>query len=99
MGHPQSENMDEEQMQQEILEAIKADASLLRIVHSMMRAYAVERALQEDPIVDYDEEGVPIRASQFTKEADAIVEEMKDGKFVTLDDLKEKKVTWKKTIQ
>jgi len=75
------------------------DPKTLRLVHSMMRAHAVERKLEEDPILDYDEEGQPIRSSEFVKEADTIVEQMKQGEYVTIDELREKKKAWESTTK
>ncbi len=97
MGQPQQKNYHtEDEMRSEIIEELSlVDPKTLRLVHSMMRAHAIERKLEEeDPVVDYDENGLPVRASEFVEEADAIVEKMKQGAFVTLDELRKKKDAW-----
>jgi uncharacterized coiled-coil DUF342 family protein len=96
MGQPQPKiKYTEDEMRSEIIEELSlVDPKTLRLVHSMMRAHAIERKLEEDPVVDYDENGLPVRASEFVEEADAIVEKMKQGAFVTLDELREKKDVW-----
>jgi len=44
----------------------------------MMWAYA-EESEEEDPIIDYEIDGTPTTKSQFLKEADAAVEEVRNG--------------------
>lgn len=100
MGHAEAKASEELRMKQEIIEELNlVDPKTLRLVHSMMRAHAVERRLEEDPILDYDENGKPIRSSEFVKEADAIVERMKEGEYITLEELREKKRPWVKSTE
>lgn len=95
MDSAKANTSEELRMRREIIEELNlVDPKTLRLVHSMMRAHAVERELEEDPILDYDEDGQPVRSSEFVKEADAIVEQMKQGEYVTLDELIKKKDAW-----
>jgi len=100
MGQAEARIHDEEVLKQEIIKELDlVDSKMLRIVHSMMRAYAVERQLEEDPIIDYEADGTPVRSSEFLKEARGLVEEVRNGEFVTMEKLKEEKEAWLKSIE
>lgn len=100
MGQPEYEHPDEKQMQREIIEEIKLlDDKTLRLVHSMMRTHAQERKLEEDPIIDYEIDGTPVTRSQFLKEADAAVEDVRHNGGISPDELFEKAKQWLKDSQ
>lgn len=94
MAQPLYQQPDEAQMRREIEEKLKTDASFLRIVHSMMWAYSEEKNAKVDPAVDIAADGTPIKRSEFISEADAIVEDVLDGNFTTIEALREKKQPW-----
>ena len=97
MGQPVYHRPENEQMLREVEERLKTDVSFLKIVHSLMWAYS-ESAV-DDPIVDYQNDGTPITRSQFFIGADSMVEDVKAGNYVTLEELKEKKRTWEESTK
>lgn len=77
----------------EILKQIEsADDKLLRLVHAMIEAYNTD----DDPIISYDVHGNPRTASELKAMLDQQVEEVRNGKFITLDELDEKSKKWTK---
>lgn len=93
MGQTVYQRPDEEQMLREVEDKLKTDASFLKIVHSMMWAYA-EESEEEDPIIDYEIDGTPTTKSQFLKEADAAVEEVRNGGGTPADEFFKEKIQW-----
>lgn len=101
MGHAEAKISEELRMKQEIMEELDlVDPKTLRLVYSMMRAHAVERRLEEEnPIIDVEADGTVIRRNEFLKEARSLVEEVRNGDFVTLEELQQKKEAWLKSIE
>lgn len=86
----------------EIKEEIKAyldevDEALLEAVHAMLATYA--RKQEEDPIIGYDAEGTPMKASEAKVEFAKRLEAVDRGEYVTLEELKEKSKTWIKSTR
>jgi len=54
--------------------------------------------LEENQITDIEHGGTIIRRNEFLKEASEIVEDMKNGNYVTLDELKRNKEAWFKSL-
>lgn len=100
MGLPEREELDVLQMQREIIDELKlVDAKTLRLVHSMMRAHAVERELEEDPIVDHTIDGTPIREKEFFAEADKAVIEVRNGGGTPADVFFKETEQWLKDLK
>lgn len=72
------------------LEKVK-DESFLKVVHSMLDTYLKE---QEDPIISYDIDGTPRRATELTALLDAEVEAAKKGDYVTIEAFKNQSTQW-----
>ncbi|MEM1216244.1 MAG: hypothetical protein AAGJ82_11190, partial [Bacteroidota bacterium] len=76
---------------QSYLERVQ-DESFLKVVHSMLGTYVQE---QEDPIIGYDVEGNPKRASVMKRVyAEEIRAAREEGAFITLEDLEKEMETW-----
>ena len=75
---------------QSYLEQVK-DESFLKVVHSMLGTYIKE---QEDPIIGYDVDGVPLYASVAKKLFKEQLEGVERGEFVTIEDLEKEMETW-----
>jgi hypothetical protein len=68
------------------------DESFLKVVHSMLDTYVKE---QEDPIIGYDIEGNPKRASVMKTLYDEQVKAAREeDKFTSLEDLEKEMETW-----
>ena len=68
------------------------DESFLKVVHSMLGTYLEQ---QEDEIIGYRiDSDEPIYKSKLGDELDAIVKEVEEGDFITLEDLKAESETW-----
>jgi hypothetical protein len=71
----------------------QVDEGFLKVVHSMLNAYVREKV--EDPIIGYDIEGNPKRASVMKKIYDAEVKAaIENDEFITLEDLEKEAETW-----
>jgi phospholipid N-methyltransferase len=75
---------------QSYLEQVK-DESFLKVVHSRLDTYVKE---QEDPIIGYEIDGTPVRASVAREELLADVEAAKKGEYITLEDFRKEVDTW-----
>lgn len=76
---------------QSYLEQVK-DESFLKVVHSMLGTYVQEN---EDPIIGYDIEGNPKRASVMQRVFDEEVRAAREeGAFITIEDLEKEMETW-----
>ena len=73
------------------LELVK-DERFLKVVHSMLNTYIQENV--EDPIIGYDIEGAPVRASEARKQ---FAEDLqKRDEFMSLEDFEEElEALWK----
>ena len=69
----------------------QAEDSYVEVIHTLLDAHVGKQA---DPIVSYDLEGNPQYASQMRDIYLKELEEVKNGNFVTLDELKEESKTW-----
>lgn len=67
------------------------DESFLKVVHSMLGTYMKEQA---DPIIGYEIDGTPVRASEARKQLLAEVEAAKRGEYTTLEDFKKEVENW-----
>ncbi len=68
------------------------DESFLKVVHSMLDAYLKEN---EDPIIGYDIEGNPKRASVMMKVyEDEIRAAREEGAFLTIEELEKEMESW-----
>lgn len=67
------------------------DESFLKVVHSMLDTYVQE---QEDPIIGYEIDGTPVRASAAREELLADVEAARNGEYITLEDFQKEVETW-----
>jgi len=66
------------------------DDNFLQIVHSMLETHAQ----QVDPIIGYDADGTPLRASEMKKLYEQDMKDMENGDFVTLEELRKESVEW-----
>lgn len=99
MGQPQYEFIDEEQMQRDIIEEVKLlDSKTLRLVHSMMKAHAIERDLVDADQL-YNPDGTPIDMDVFHEELQESLEAARRGEFVTLEDFKKETEEWLSTTK
>lgn len=95
MGQSPVQNLTKAEKLKQIVEELEyVDDKTLNLLYVMMEQHAEERETEEDAILDYNEDGTPILSSEFVEEADGIVEEMKQGEFVTLEELQKKKEEW-----
>ena len=69
----------------------QAEDSYVEVIHTLLDAHVGKRA---DPIISYDIDGNPQYASQMKEVFMEQLEEIKNGNFVTLDQLKEESKTW-----
>ena len=67
------------------------DDRFLRAVHSMVSVY---QESEEDPILSYDLDGTPRKASELTAILDAEVEAARKGDYITIEDFKKESATW-----
>ncbi len=67
------------------------DESFLKVVHSMLDTYLKEN---EDPIVSYDIDGTPRRASELTSILDAEVEAARKGEHISIEAFKKQSAQW-----
>lgn len=70
----------------------QVDETFLKALHALLAAYAEEH----DPILGYRvDTGEPVRASQAEEEFEQIVQEVKQGDYITIEDLiKQKSSKW-----
>lgn len=61
------------------------DESFLKVVHSMLDTYVRE---QNDPIIGYEIDGTPVRASAARKQFETDIEAARRGDYITLEELK-----------
>ena len=67
------------------------DDKFINMVYAMMEAYVTK----EDPIIGYDIEGNPKRASVMKKIYDEQVKNaIEKGEYITIDDLEKEMETW-----
>ena len=71
----------------------QADEKLLRMLFAMVEIY---RSEEEDPIIGYTIDGKPKRASEMEEQLQKEVEAARKGKYITLEELREKSDEWLK---
>lgn len=87
-------------MRSEIIEELSlVDPKTLRLVHSMMRAHAIERELEEDPIVAHTITGEALRETTFFDGMDQSLEEAKKGASRSAEEVFKEKTEWLKEIK
>jgi len=70
------------------------DDKFIAVAHSMFGAYMEQQ--ENDPIIGYSVEGVPMHASVARREFKARVEAAGRGEYITLDELKKESEKWLK---
>lgn len=60
------------------------DDNFLQVVHSMLETHAQ----QTDPIIGYDTDGTPLRASEMKTLYEQDMKDMENGDFITLEELR-----------
>ncbi len=68
------------------------DQTFLRVVHSMLDTYVHQQ--EEDPVVGYDVDGTPKRASEMKEQLRQEVEKANRGEYTSIDDLHDKSEQW-----
>ncbi len=71
----------------------QVDDSFLKVIHSMLGTYVQQK---EDPILGYRvDTGQAVHASQAEDEFENILEEVRQGDYMTIEDLiKDKSASW-----
>lgn len=83
--------MSSAEIKERVLEQLEeADDKLIRMIYAMMEAYLTD----EDPIISYDVNGNPRRASELKTLLDKGVEEVRKGNYISVDELDEKSKQW-----
>lgn len=70
----------------------RLDETLLSAIHSMLLTY--EQKKEDNPIVGYDLNGLPLRANQLKEELLHELEGVEKGHFITIEDLEKKSEQW-----
>lgn len=70
------------------------DDKFVAIVHSMVGTYIEQQ--EDDPIIGYSVDGVPMYASVAKREFKARLDAVDRGEFITLEELKKESETWLK---
>lgn len=85
--------MTEVQIRTEVHKMVdRLDETLLAAIHSMLQTY--EQKKEDDPIVGYDLNGLPLRASLLKEELLRELEGVEKGQFITIEDLEKKSEQW-----
>ena len=78
-----------------------ADERLLRIVSSVFDNYLEDTTLTDnqtniisEPIVAYDSTGKPLTLDQYNQEIDKGIDDFKNGRFISQDDLEKEIDSW-----
>jgi len=69
------------------------DESFLKFVHSMLATYVTE---QKEYIIGYDINDKPVTANTAKAQYEKDLQQVKKGKYVTLEDVREKSKQWLK---
>lgn len=73
------------------------DEAFLKVIYAMLETYQQQQ--QADPIIGFDVDGKPKRASIMKMELKKEVEEAKKGNYTTIEDLKKESKQWLKTTK
>jgi len=68
------------------------DEGFLKVIYVMLETYQQQQ--QADPIIGFDIDGKPKRASIMKMELKKEVEEAKKGNYTTIEDLKKESKEW-----
>lgn len=68
------------------------DDTFLKVIHAMLKTYNEEQ--KRNPIVGFDVDGKPKRASTMKIELRKEVEAAQNGRYTTIEDLKKKSEKW-----
>jgi len=71
------------------------DESFLKVVHSMLSTYIKE---QKEHIIGYDVNGKPVTANAAKAQYEKDLQNVKKGRYVTLEDVREKSKQWLKLV-
>jgi len=69
------------------------DESFLKAVHSMLATYVKE---QQEHIIGYDVHGKPVTANEAKAQYEKDLQKVKNGKYVTLEEVRKKSKQWLK---
>jgi orotate phosphoribosyltransferase-like protein len=72
----------------------RLDDKFISIVHAMVDAYLEQQ--EDDPIIGYSVDGIPMYASVAKREFKARLEAVDRGEFITLEELEKESETWLK---
>lgn len=90
--------MTQVQLKSEVHQMIdRLDEHLLAAVHSMLSTY--EQKKENDPIIGYDINGLPLRASLLKEELLQQVKLVEQGNFVTIEELEKESEKWLKSTR
>ncbi|MEL7220410.1 MAG: hypothetical protein AAGJ93_03765 [Bacteroidota bacterium] len=67
------------------------DQGLFKAVHALLGTYAQEKS---DPILGYEMDGTAVTASSFIEQAEIAVAEAKEGKGISVDELRKRSEEW-----
>lgn len=74
------------------LDAIQEkDQGLFKAVHALLGTYAQEK---NDAVLGYETDGTPVTASDFIVQAEIAVAEAKEGKGISVDELRKRSTEW-----
>ncbi len=69
----------------------EADETFIEAAYLLL---ANKQAKDEDPIVGYETDGTPVRASDFLDEAEIAIAEAKAGKGISVEELEKRSEQW-----
>ena len=75
----------------------EVDDSFLKAVHAVLAAYTQKK--EADPIIGYNVDGKPMRASEAKVEFKRRLEAVERGEYITLEELKKESETWGKATK
>lgn len=73
------------------------DDAFLKVIYAMLATYKEQQ--QADPIIGFDVDGKPKRASTMQKELKKEVEAARAGNYTTIEDLKKQSEKWLKSTK
>ncbi|MEL6658811.1 MAG: hypothetical protein AAFY48_01545 [Bacteroidota bacterium] len=80
------------EMREEVHQLIdQIDDRLLKAVYAMLGTYVKK---EDDPVLGYETDGTPVTASTFLEQAEKAVAEAKEGKGITVEELRKRSEEW-----
>ncbi len=73
------------------------DEGFLKVIYAMLKTYKEQQ--QADPIIGFDVDGKPKRASTMQTELRKEVETARNGKYTTIEDLNKESEKWLKSTK